>query len=108
MLADHDVVSGKIRATIPFVVRGITDEDTPGGTKSKLMQGCHRHVGVAGTPKDPKMLVGRWCVVGGGVRVGGSDGFYWKIVQQICVGVEALPNTVVAWRLETAKYEQCC
>jgi hypothetical protein len=54
MLADHDVVSGKIRAAIPFVVRGITDEDTPGGMKSKLMQGCHRHVGGSRHTQRPK------------------------------------------------------
>jgi hypothetical protein len=90
MLGDHDTISGKINATIPFVVQGIDGEDTPGGTRSKLMRGYHGQIGVADTPKDLKMLVGRQCVVEGGVRVGGSDGFCWKMVQQICGGVEAL------------------
>jgi hypothetical protein len=36
------MVNGKIKAAIPFVVRGISDEDTLGGMKSKLMLGCHR------------------------------------------------------------------
>jgi hypothetical protein len=59
MLGDHDAVSGKIKSEIPFVVLGIADEDTTSGTKSKLMWGCHRQVEVAGTPKDPEMLIGR-------------------------------------------------
>jgi hypothetical protein len=87
---DHDVVSGKISVAIPFVVRGIADEDTPGGMRSKLMRAYRGQIGVADTPKDSKMLVGRRCVVEGGVRVGGSDGFCWKMVQQICGGMEAL------------------
>jgi hypothetical protein len=37
---DHSAVSGKIKAVIPFVIQGIVDEDTSGGTRSKLMQGC--------------------------------------------------------------------
>jgi hypothetical protein len=48
----HDAVSGRIKAVIPFVVRGIADEETPSGTRSKLMRGYHGQVGVAGTPKD--------------------------------------------------------
>jgi hypothetical protein len=88
MSGDHDVISGKIEAVIPFVVRGIADENTSGGTRSKLMRSYCGYVGIAGTPKDSEMLVGRRCVVEGGVS--GSDGFCWKTVQQICGGMEAL------------------
>jgi hypothetical protein len=28
---DHDVVGGKIKAVMPFVIRGIADEGTSGG-----------------------------------------------------------------------------
>jgi hypothetical protein len=63
MSGDHDVISEKIKAVILFVVWGLADENTTGGMRSKLMQGCHGQVGVAGTPKDPKLLVGRRCVV---------------------------------------------
>jgi hypothetical protein len=75
---------------IPFVVQGIANENTPGGMGSKLMWGCRRQAGVVDTPKNPEMLVGRQCVVGGGVRTGGSDGFHRKMVQQVCGGVKAL------------------
>jgi hypothetical protein len=75
MSGDHDAVSGKIKVVVPFVVRGIADEDTPGGTRSKLMWGYRGQVGIAGTPKDPEMLIGKWCVVEGGVRAIGGDGF---------------------------------
>jgi hypothetical protein len=54
------------------------------------MQGCCGQVVVAGTPKDPEMLVGRQCVVEGVVRTGGSDGFCLKTFRLICGGVESL------------------
>jgi hypothetical protein len=54
------------------------------------MRGCRGHVGIACTPKNPEMPIGRWCVVEGGVRTGGSDGFCRKMVQQVCGGVETL------------------
>jgi hypothetical protein len=87
---DHNVVSEKIKAVIPFVVWGLADEDAPGGTRSSLCGAIANRLGVAGTPKDPKMLVGRRCVIEGGVRAGSSYGFCWKTLQQICGGVEAL------------------
>jgi hypothetical protein len=90
MSGDHDAMDGMIKATMPFVVWGVADENTLGGTRRKLMRGCHEQVGVAGTPKDSEMLVGRWCVVDGGVRIGGSDGLRQKTVQQVCGGVEIL------------------
>jgi hypothetical protein len=39
------------------------------------MRGCREQVGVADTPKNPEMLIGRRCVAEGGVRTGGSGGF---------------------------------
>jgi hypothetical protein len=85
------VVSRKIKALICFVIWGIVNEDTPGRTRSKLMQGCCAQVGIAATPNDLKMLVGRHCVVDGNVRVGGSDGFCWKQFNKY----------VVVWMLST-------
>jgi hypothetical protein len=90
MSRNHDEVSGKIKAVLPFTIQGIADGDTPGGIRSKLMQGYRGQFGVAVTPKEPKMLVGRQCVVESSVRAGGSDGFCWNTVQQICGGVKAL------------------
>jgi hypothetical protein len=75
MLGDNDAISGNIKVAVPFVVRGIVNENTPGETRSKLIHGCRGQVGVACTPKDPEMLVGRRCVVEGGVRTQDSDGF---------------------------------
>jgi hypothetical protein len=98
---DHNVISAKIKVAIPFVVRGIADEDTLGGTRSKLMRGCRRQLGVASTPKDPKMLISRQCIVEGGVKTKGSDDFCWKMVQQICGSVEAL--CPILWWLGSLK-----
>jgi hypothetical protein len=50
------------------VVQGIADENTPGGMKSKLIRSCREQVGVAGTPKDLEMPVGRLCIVEDGVK----------------------------------------
>jgi hypothetical protein len=87
---DHNTISGKMNVAIPSMIRGIADENTPGWMRRKLMWGCRRQVGVVGTPKDPKMLVGRRCVVEGGVKIGGNAGFCWKMIQQISSDVEAL------------------
>jgi hypothetical protein len=57
------MVSGKIKAAIHFVIRGIVDEDTLCGMASKLMWGCCGQVRVACTPKGLKMLIVRRCVV---------------------------------------------
>jgi hypothetical protein len=38
---DHDTISGKVKAAIPFVVLGIADENPPGGTRNKIMWGYH-------------------------------------------------------------------
>jgi hypothetical protein len=48
---------------IPFVIRGIANEDIPCGTGTKLMWGCCGKVEVASTPKNLKMLIGRQCIV---------------------------------------------
>jgi hypothetical protein len=78
VLRDHNMVGGMVKAEIPFVIWGITDEDTPCGTGSKLMWGCHGKVGVASTPKDLKMPIGRCCVVYGSVRAQSSYGFFGR------------------------------
>jgi hypothetical protein len=63
MSRDHDAVDGEIKAVICFVIQVIADEDTSCGMRSNLMWGYHRKVGVASKPKDPKVLIGRRCVV---------------------------------------------
>jgi hypothetical protein len=80
VLRDHNVVGGEIKATIHFVIRVIANENTPSGTWIKLMCDCCGKVGIAGTPKDAKMLIGGWLVILGGVRARGSDGFYWETI----------------------------
>jgi hypothetical protein len=88
---DHATISGNIKAVISFVVQGIVDEDTPGGMRGKLLQSYHGQVGVAGTPKDLEMLVGRRCVVEGDVWVGGFVGRWFN-------------KYVAVWRLSTQYY----
>jgi hypothetical protein len=56
---EYDVSGGNgavcvaVEANIPFVVRGIAEEHTKGGTGSKFVDGCGGEVGVAGAPKNP-------------------------------------------------------
>jgi hypothetical protein len=60
---DLDAISGKIKAAIPFVVRGIADEDIPTRMRNKLMRAYREQVGESGRPKNPELLIGRRCVV---------------------------------------------
>jgi hypothetical protein len=55
---DDDAVCGEVKASVPLVIRGVAEKDTPRGARSELMWGNGREVGVAGKPEDPKVGVG--------------------------------------------------
>jgi hypothetical protein len=70
----------------------------PLGEDSRTVS-LYNGVGVASTPKNLEMLAGKRSVVGGDVRIGGSDGFHqktvnkyvavWRLSTQYCGGMEA-------------------
>jgi hypothetical protein len=54
MMREDEVVSEEVKAAIPLVVRGVTEEDTTSGPGG-FVRGNHE--GVAGTTKDQKVGV---------------------------------------------------
>jgi hypothetical protein len=70
MPRDDDPVGGPVKATIAFVVRRITEEDTQGGARSEFIESSGGEVGVASTLKDTEVLIGGWRPVKHHVRVG--------------------------------------
>jgi hypothetical protein len=50
-------VSEEVKAAIPLVVRGVTEEDTTSGPGGGFVRGNREGVGVAGTTKDLKVGV---------------------------------------------------
>jgi hypothetical protein len=54
MTGDQGTMSGEVMTSIPFVIRGVTKEDTTGGAGGKLMGNSDINVGVARTPKTQR------------------------------------------------------
>jgi hypothetical protein len=97
MTGDNDAVWGKVKTSIPLVLRGVTEEDTPGRAWSELVGSDGREVGVAGTPEDTKVHIGGGGAKEGKVRRGGGDCFGREEVEEIGGGVKAL-NPVAGWK----------
>jgi hypothetical protein len=68
MSRDDQVVCGEIKVTIPFVIRGVAKEDTPGGPKGELVGRDGGSVGVTCAAEDTQML---------GRRSGAEEGEVW-------------------------------
>jgi hypothetical protein len=90
MSEDHDVIGERVKAH--RVERG-----------ANLCRAIADKLGVASIPRNPEMLVGRWCVVEGGVRTWGNDIFCRKTVQQVCGGAETLYP--ILWWHESLKHQ---
>jgi hypothetical protein len=96
-MGDNDVVRGKVKTLIPLVLRGVTEEDTPGRAWSEFVVSDGRDVGVAGTPEDTKVYIGGSGTKDGKVGRGSRDCFGREKVEEIGGGVKAL-NPVVGWK----------
>jgi YbbR domain-containing protein len=90
MARDEHPSGGKVKAPVPLVIRGVSEEDTESGAGVKLVGRSGSGVGVTRTPKDVKVIVPRrgtkkgvvWC------RTGTSSGR--KTVEEVGGGVQAL------------------
>jgi hypothetical protein len=73
MARDEDPTRGKVVASIPRVIRGVSEEDTVSRTGSQLVGSGGGGVRVTRTPKDSKVIVSKraWCGVGAGQAVEG-------------------------------------
>ena len=93
MPRDDDLVGGKIKAAITFVVSRISKEDTQSKAGGELVSCCGGQVRIAGATKDTKMIIRRgepsraWC---------GVDMF------SVLVG-RRLRRCVAVWRASTQK-----
>jgi hypothetical protein len=58
-----DAVGGEVQTPIPFVVRGVAEEEAASGARRKLVRGGSGSVRVAGTTEHTQVVVGRGCVV---------------------------------------------
>jgi hypothetical protein len=58
MTRDDDPIGREIEAPVAFVIGGVADEGTQSGTGSKFVGGGGSEVGIAGAPKDSKVMVG--------------------------------------------------
>jgi len=68
MMRDDDLVGDGVKAAVSFMVRRVAEKDAQGGAGCELMASCGRQVGVAGAPKDAKVIVGQQRAVEGEVR----------------------------------------
>ena len=54
---DNDAAGGEVIASVPFVLKGITQKNTAGGTWGELVGGCGIGVGKTQAPEDAKMII---------------------------------------------------
>jgi hypothetical protein len=55
MTGDDDAVGEEVKASVPLMIRGVTEEKTMSGARGELVRHSCRGVGIAGTTKDPKI-----------------------------------------------------
>ena len=89
MARDEDATRGKVVALVPLI-RGLSEEDTEGRTRSQLVRSGDGGVRVTRTPKDSKVIIARRgtkeSVVWGGCWTSSGR----KAVKEISGGVQAL------------------
>jgi hypothetical protein len=63
MMRDEDAVGEEVKAAVPLVVRGVPEEKTTGGVRGELVGSSGGGVGIAGTTKDTKVVIGGGCAI---------------------------------------------
>lgn len=90
MSRDYDAVGGKVKATVTFVVVGVSKKHTERRPGSKFMRRGGREIGITSTAKDTEVgVVGR-STVQGLVRGGKGEGFSGVTVEKIGGGMKSL------------------
>jgi hypothetical protein len=90
MARDEDPSGGEVKAPVPLVIRGVSEEDTPSGAGVQLMGGSGSGVGVTRTPKHAEVIVPRRGTEEGVVWRGSWTGGRRKAVEEVGGGVQAL------------------
>ena len=79
-----DVVSSEIKTTIAFMRGWISQEHTRRGPRSQFMRRTGLQIWVAKTPKNLKVLIGRWSSVQACVGNFMANGRWRTVVDQVC------------------------
>ena len=58
MTGDDHSVGREIEAAVSFVVSGVSQEDTQGGSGREFVGGSGRQVGIKFAPKDANVVIG--------------------------------------------------
>jgi hypothetical protein len=61
MTRDEDAMGEEVKATVPLVIRGVTEEKTMSRARGELVGSGSRDVEIAGIAKDTKVVIG-WAV----------------------------------------------
>jgi hypothetical protein len=89
MSGDEDLARGEVKATVPFVVRGVTEKHTSGAGR-QLVRSSGSGVRVISAPEDTKVIVARRGTEESVVRSQSRGSSGRRTVEQIGGGVEAL------------------
>jgi len=87
---DQDAASGEVKASVPLVVRGVTEEHTTSRAGRQLVRSGGGGVRVTRTPEDPKVVVAMRDTEKSVVWSGSYKSSGRKAVKQVGGGVEAL------------------
>jgi hypothetical protein len=90
MVRDEYSSGGKVKAPVPLVIRGVTEEDTESGAGVQLVRRSGSGIGVTRTPKDVKVIVPRRGTKKGVVWCRSGTGGGRKMVEEVGGGVHAL------------------
>jgi hypothetical protein len=85
---DDDVVGGEITTPVTFVISGVSEKNTFGGTRCRFVSGFDREIRITGTTEHEQVLIGGGDSMEGEVWTGHADCLGGEVVQQICGGVE--------------------
>jgi hypothetical protein len=58
MTRNDDAAGEEVKTSVPLMMREVTQEKTTTGAGGELMRSSGRGVGIAGTPKDPNVVIG--------------------------------------------------
>jgi hypothetical protein len=86
---DDDVVHCAINTPVAFVISGVSEENTSGGSGCQFVSVFSREIGIAGATEHAQVLIGGNDSVEGGIWTSHVDRLGGEVVQQICDGVES-------------------
>jgi hypothetical protein len=90
MSGDEDTARGEVKATVPLVVKGVTEKHTMSGAGRQLVRSSGSGDRVTSAPEDTKVIVARRGTEESMVRSQSRGSSGKKMVEQVGGGVEAL------------------